>query len=147
MEGLEIRIARDEELPEIITLYNLMWADSKSPLTMKVGENIYRRIRDNPDDDMYVVLLEDRIVGSFTVLVRKGGGGSNECVVENVAVNPKFQRRGIGSSIVYFLTDWCKLCGIATLTFTSGEKRDKSDAFYEAMGFERRGFSFTKTID
>jgi GNAT superfamily N-acetyltransferase len=147
LEGLEIRIARDEELPEIIALYNLMWVNSESPVTMKVGETLYQRIKENPDDDMYVALLDDRVVGSFTVLVRKTDAGDNECVVENVAVNPKYQRRGIGKSIVRFLADWCKLCGITRLTIASSDKRENVVAFYNALGFERRGSGFIKTID
>lgn len=147
MEDVDIRIAREEELGQIIALYNMIWPKGSAPLSRKVGENIFHHVREHPDDEMYVAEHKGRLVGTFTLLLRKARDGTKECVVENIVIHPKYRRRGIGSRIVDFVTEHCREIGCPRLTITSREKSDESRAFYDALGFESHGFGFTKKIN
>jgi GNAT superfamily N-acetyltransferase len=147
LENIEIRIARESEVSEILTLYNMVWKDSDTPISHKVGENIFHRIREKPDDEMWVVKADDRVIGSFTTLVRRKNKKVNECIVENMIVHPKYRRKGVGRRIMEYLFRHCATMGCGRLTVTISEKREASEAFYSALGFEPHGYGFTKRID
>lgn len=144
MQGIEIRVAKREELPKVVTLYNLMWV-GKKPIDIKTGENIFDRMQKR-SQAMYVVTLDGRVVGTFMVLIKADDDGL-QCVVENVVVHPKYQRRGIGKQVMAFVTEKCKEEGCHRLVVSSSDKRESSAQFYESQGFERRGYSFVKRID
>ncbi|MDH3216557.1 MAG: GNAT family N-acetyltransferase [Candidatus Krumholzibacteria bacterium] len=148
MENVKIRAAQREELAAIVSLYNLMWVGSKSPLDVKVGENIFDRMK-RKGQRMYVVDVDGRVVGSLMMLVKPGvsSGADSECVLENVVVHPRYQRRGIGKKMMHFATAKCKEAGCSTLFVASGERRQRSAAFYESLGFARRGYGFVKRVE
>jgi GNAT superfamily N-acetyltransferase len=144
---VDIRIAREEELSSILALYNMTWKDSSSPLSRKVGENIFRKLHEHPDDELYVALSGDRVIGAFALLVSRGEAGASECVVENIVVHPRFRRQGAGRRIIDFATDKCRAFSCRRLTVTSRDSQDDLGAFLGAMGFEPVGHDFSKMID
>ena len=145
MDNIEIRTAKREELPEIVTLYNLMWVGSESPIDVKVGGNIFDRMQGKPRQGRYVVELNGRVVASFMTLIK--GDVETECVLENVVVHPKYQRQGIGKKMMNFVTEKCREAGCRRLIISSSEKRESSSGFYESLGFKRMGYSFVKYLD
>ena len=140
----EIRQAKREEIPQIVMIYNLMWAERGTPLDTKIGENIYEQMR-GEGKALYVVVADGRVVGAFMLLLQHGD--PSRCIVENVAVNPKYQRRGLGTRIIDFATERGRDARCREIVVSSGERRGGSSGFYESLGFERRGYSFVKTID
>ncbi len=148
MQDIQIREARREELPAIVTLYNLMWAGSKTPIAIKTGEGIFERMRANPNQRMYVAEVDGRVVGTFMMIVKDhpATGDARDCVVDNVVVHPRFQGKGIGKQMIRFVTEQGKQSGCARLVIAGGERRDDSHAFYESLGFTRKGYGFVRNI-
>jgi GNAT superfamily N-acetyltransferase len=144
LADIEIRTAKREELSAIVTLYNLMWLGSKSPIDLKVGENVFDQM-ERRGQGMYVVDVDGRVVGAFMLLIK----GREECIAENVVVHPKFQRQGIGKMMMSFVTEKCKEAGCRRLVVSSGEKRERESVrhFYESLGFKRRGYALVKHFD
>jgi N-acetylglutamate synthase-like GNAT family acetyltransferase len=143
VEKADIREAKREEIPQIVTLYNLMWVERGSPLDIKIGENIYDQMR-GEGKAMYVVVVDGRVVGCFMLLLQKGDLA--RCILENVVVHPRYQRRGVGSEIIEFVTDRCREAQCRQIVASSRERREESSGFYESLGFERRGYGFVKNI-
>jgi GNAT superfamily N-acetyltransferase len=63
-------------------------------------------------------------------------------LVEDVAVHPSAQGRGIGRRLVHEAMDRAQAAGCYKLALSSNEKREAAHAFYDNLGFQRNGFSF-----
>ena len=144
MENAKIREARREELAQIVTLYNLMWTDSDTPIDTKVGENIFDQMQGDRQW-MYVVDLDGRVVASFMVLI--GGADGSECILDNVVVHPRYQRKGIGRKMLAFVTEKCLEMGCRQIVVSKRERDRGSKGFYESLGFERTSVGFVRRLD
>jgi len=139
-----IREARRDELSQIVTLYNLMWMDSVNPIDLKVAQNVFDQMQLNRQW-MFVVEMDDRVVASFMMLI--ADSNEPECVLDNVVVHPRYQRKGIGRMIVMFVAEHSKNRGCRRIVGSIREKHELSSAFWESMGFERRPGGFFKNIE
>jgi GNAT superfamily N-acetyltransferase len=63
-------------------------------------------------------------------------------VIEDVAVRPEFQGRGVGRAMMEHARSECRRAGCYKMTLSSNLKRDGAHRFYDALGFERHGYSF-----
>ena len=138
-----IREARRDELPQIVTLYNLMWSDSENPIDIKTAQSVFDGMSKG-GRWMFVAEVDDRVVGSF-MIVKSGEG--RECVLDNVVVHPRYQRQGIGRQIVDFVADRCRREGCRQIVGSIRERHESSRAFWQSMGFERQLNRYVKTVD
>jgi GNAT superfamily N-acetyltransferase len=63
-------------------------------------------------------------------------------VVEDVAVLPSMQGKGIGRVMMEHARSECRRAGCYKLALSSNLKRTDAHRFYDSLGFERHGFSF-----
>jgi GNAT superfamily N-acetyltransferase len=63
-------------------------------------------------------------------------------VIEDVAVDPAQQGRGIGRTRMTHAIEVCRSKGCYKVALSSNLRRDKAHAFYESLQFERHGYSF-----
>lgn len=136
-----IREAVVSDLSKIVTLYNLMWMNSDTPLTMKTARSIFEGVERNPRHTMFVATVDDRIVGSFMILIQPDDG-----LIDNIAVHPRFRRMGVGRKIVEFAAEHCREAGCTRLVLANRENWEKSAGYYEALGFVRNGYNLIKEI-
>lgn len=142
MTSRRIREADHAELVSIVSLYNLMWVGSKNPVDMKMAEKYFAGVKRRANHVMYVIEEDGRLVGTFLLLIKKTPGkDSCDGVLENVAVHPRFQRRGIGTEMVDFAIEKCRLAGCARLIQPTNEKREGATPFFESKGFSREGYN------
>jgi N-acetylglutamate synthase-like GNAT family acetyltransferase len=144
LDNAKIREAKRDELAAIVTLYNLMWTDSDSPLDTKIGENIFDQMREH-GQLMYVVEVEGRVVAAFMMLMT--GDEEPVCDVDNVVVHPRYQRKGIGRMMMGFVTACCRKAGSRRIIVSNRQRRELPFAFLDAMGFERTSVGYVKTLD
>jgi len=144
LENAKIREARRDELAQIVTLYNLMWTDSDTPIDTRVGENIFDQMQGDRQW-MYVVELDERLVASFMVLI--GGKDDSEYIIDNAVVHPRYQRQGIGRRMLAFVTDKCLEMGCRQIVVSNRGRQKGYEGFYESMGFERTAVGFVKRLD
>src|SRR5512139_2815243 len=100
--ALEVRSAHKHELPEVLRLYAQPELDAGEVLPLAEAERIYERMARYPNYRVYVALLEARVVGTFALLIMDNLGhlGAPSAIIEDVAVDPTAQGRGIGSAMM-----------------------------------------------
>jgi len=142
-----IRIATREDLPAVLDLYRQAGLDRNGGMTPTEANAVFMRFAAYPSYKLYVACLGERVVGTFALLIMDNLAhhGTPSGIVEDVAVNPETQGRGIGKAMMRFARDICRSKGCYKLSLTSNQVRESAHAFYEAIGFERHGYSFRVT--
>ena len=56
-------------------------------------------------------------------------------LIENVAVHPAHQRRGLGLALITFAEDTARRCGLTTVRLFTHERMATNIAWYEQLGF------------
>jgi GNAT superfamily N-acetyltransferase len=141
---LLVRPAAEADLQRVLDLYAQPAFDADNVLPLETARALLRRFADYPDYTLHVAERDGEIVGSFALLVMHNLGhlGAPSAIVEDVVVAPTFQERGIGKAMMQFALELCRDKGCYKLMLSSNAKREHAHAFYEALGFERHGFSF-----
>jgi len=141
---LLIRPAGEEDLQKVLELYAQPAFDAGNVLPLETAKSLLRRFADYPDYTLYVAERDGEVVGSFALLVMHNLGhlGTPSAIVEDVVVAPTFQERGIGKAMMQFALETCRDKGCYKLMLSSNARREQAHAFYEALGFERHGYSF-----
>lgn len=144
MTNIICREATREDLPEILRLYAQPELDDGRVLALNDAERLFERMAAYPDYRIYVALDGEAVVGTFAMLVMDNLGhmGTPSAIVEDVAVDPQRHGRGIGRAMMQHAMTLSASKGCYKLTLSSNLKRSKAHAFYEAIGFERHGYSF-----
>ena len=142
-----IRMATHEDLPAVLELYQQAGLDRDGGMTSQEAGLVFMRFAAYPNYKLYVACLVDKVVGTFALLIMDNLAhhGTPSGIVEDVAVDPHMQGRGIGKAMMRFARDVCREKGCYKLSLTSNQVRERAHAFYEAIGFERHGYSFRVT--
>ena len=143
-DSLLCRAASKADLPEILRLYAQPEFDDEKVLPLSKAEHIFERMARYPDYKIYVAVCEEQIVGTFALLIMDNLGhmGAPSAVIEDVAVDPKWQRRGIGQEMMRYALGIAGDKGCYKAVVSSNLKRERAHAFYQSLGFERHGYSF-----
>lgn len=139
-----IRPATRADLPGVLALYAQPEIDDGKVLSLKEAARLHEKFSRYPDYTLYVAEHDGGIVGSFALLIMDNLGhlGMPSAIVEDVVVDPALHGRGIGRQMMRFAMQKCRDKGCYKLMLSSNAKRERAHAFYEALGFERHGFSF-----
>ncbi len=91
------------DLPEIFRLYAQPDLDDGKVLSLSEAERIFERLTRYPDYTIYVAVCNDQIVGTFALLIMDNLGhlGTPSAVIDDVAVDPAWQRRGVGNMMIH----------------------------------------------
>ncbi|CAD6514703.1 glucosamine 6-phosphate N-acetyltransferase [metagenome] len=106
-----------------------------SDISNEAAEKIFEKINSNPDHIIVVAVLDGKIVGSTTLLIEtkfihKGGKVGH---IEDVVVDKKYQKNGIGEKIIKHLLKIAKDNGCYK---TILDCTDDVKPFYEKLGFK-----------
>lgn len=144
MNDLCIRPANTADLPAILDLYRQPDMDDGRVLTLPDAERLLGEMKAIPGYDLYVALSDERIVGTYALLIMPNLGhcGTPSGVLENIVVAPDVQGAGIGTAMIEDALARCREQGCYKLTLSSNLKRERAHAFYDRLGFERHGYSF-----
>jgi len=141
---ITIREAAEADLPAVLQLYAQPEMDDGDVLALYTAQGIFRQFRSYPHYVLYVAGQGGRIAGSYALLVMHNLGhlGAPSAIVEDVVVAPSAQGQGIGQAMMRHALAEARLNGCYKLMLSSNAKRHRAHAFYEALGFERHGYSF-----
>jgi GNAT superfamily N-acetyltransferase len=144
MSEVLCREASREDLPRVLGLYSQPDLDDGKVLSLPDAERIFERMAHYPDYKIYVAVFEERIVGTFALLIMDNLGhmGAPSAVIEDVAVEPEWQARGVGKGMMHHALKVAAEKGCYKAVLSSNLKRERAHAFYESIGFERHGYSF-----
>jgi GNAT superfamily N-acetyltransferase len=138
------REASKADLPEVLRLYRQPDFEDGKVLSLGEAEHLFERVARYPDYKIYVAVLEGSIIGTFALLIMDnlGHNGAPSAIIEDVAVDPKWQRRGVGKTMMGYALQICGEKGCYKAALSSNLKREKAHAFYESLGFEHHGYSY-----
>ncbi|MDX1345505.1 MAG: GNAT family N-acetyltransferase [Sedimenticolaceae bacterium] len=139
---LTFRVVTRQDLPRILDLYARA-LDGKA-LAVDDAEKLFERIRSYPDYQLHLCEHDGRLAGTFALLIMDNLGecGTPSGVVEDVVVEPEFQRRGVGRAMMEHALGICRQKGCYKMMLSSNLRRTGAHAFYESLGFEKHGYSF-----
>ena len=134
MSDITVRKLQKEDLWNgfLQTLDSLRQA---SNIDKKTAEKIFDKINSNQDCIVAVAILEGKIVGSTTLLIETKfiHNGGKVGHIEDVVVDKKYQRKGIGEKIIIYLLRYAKDQGCYK---TILDCTDEVKPFYEKLGFK-----------
>ena len=142
--SVSCREASKTDLPEVLRLYAQPDLDNGKVVSLSEAERHFELIAHYPDYKIYVAVCEDKIVGTFALLIMDNLGHMRtpSAVVEDVAVDPRWQGRGVGRVMMEYALQICGEKACYKVALSSNLKREQAHAFYESLGFERHGYSF-----
>jgi len=144
MATIEIGDAVDGDLAGVLRVLAESGIDGGSSFTVEEAREHLARIRQWPNFRLFVVRVDGQIAGTYSLVImdKLGKRGTPAGVVEDVAVSPAMQGRGVGRAMMEHAIGECRKAGCYKLALSSNVKRGPAHKFYESLGFERHGFSF-----
>jgi GNAT superfamily N-acetyltransferase len=102
--SLCLRTASKSDLPDVLRLYAQPDLDNGNVLPISDAERIFEKMLRYPNYKIYVAVTEDRVVGTFALLVMDNLGhlGVPSAIIEDVAVDPLLQGQGIGKAMMRY---------------------------------------------
>ena len=146
---LHIRPAESEDLDDVLALYAQPEFDDGEVLPVEEAARLHAKFARYPDYTLYVAERDGSIVGSFALVIMDNLGhhGAPSAIAEDVVVDPALQGQRIGEKMMRFAMEKCRAKGCYKLMLSSNARRERAHAFYEALGFERHGFSFRIALE
>lgn len=144
MDSITVREAHESDLPGVLALYAQPELDDGEVLSIEQATAVWRRFADYPDYRLLVAESDQQIVGTIALLIMDNIGhlGAPSAIVEDVAVSPDQQGRGIGRRMLEFAMQLAREKGCYKLALTANLKRTGAHAFYESLGFRQHGYSY-----
>lgn len=104
----------------------------------------YDRLKQYPSFHLYIAFIDQNAAGTYELLIMDNMAkrGRRSGIVEDVAVDPRYQGRGVGRAMMQHARKQCCDANCYKLTLSSNLKRGGAHRFYESLGFERHGYSF-----
>ncbi|MFD1887528.1 GNAT family N-acetyltransferase [Paenibacillus wenxiniae] len=139
----EIQIARQQDLDEIVTIYNssipgrLATADTE-PVTVE-SRQVWFDEHDPARRPLWVLWQDERIAGWASLQTFYGRPAYNGTVELSVYVHPDFQGKGIGSKLVSYAIQQAPALNIHTLLGFVFAHNDPSRTLLSKFGFEEWG--------
>jgi len=139
-----VRKAGSSDLDAVLRLYASIGAPTDRSLDRDEALALFDRIAADPDQHIYVALVDTRLVGTFmlAILPNLAHGGAPVAIVESVVVDPEWRGRGLGRRMMLWAIETSRRAGCYKLALSSNVARTDAHRFYERLGFERHGYSF-----
>lgn len=144
MTPVEIREANEGHLADVLRAYRESGIGSDEEFTIDEARTQFALLRRYPSYRLFVASVEGSFAGTYALIIldNLAKRGAKAGVVEDVAVLPEYQGRGVGRAMMEHAREECKRAGCYKLTLSSNLKREAAHRFYDALGFERHGYSF-----
>ena len=148
MSDVVVREAVDEDVAALLELY-VSAGIADASFTVEEARRQLAEFARYPSLRVFVAEVYGVVVGTYELLIMDNLAkrGARSGVVEDVAVGPAMQGRGVGRAMMRHAFDECRRAGCYKLVLSSNAKREEAHAFYESLGFERHGFSFRVVLE
>jgi ribosomal-protein-alanine N-acetyltransferase len=122
----EIRIAKKEELPDLLALENLCFKEE----TFHKKQLGYLLLK--AKSLVLVASADDKIIGSMIVLLREN---ILQARIYSLNVHPSYRRMGIGGLLMDAALEFLKERGFRKFTLEAGINNTAARNLYESKGF------------
>lgn len=144
MDMLKFNIATKVDLFILNTLYAEM--DHKPLMAEGKILAIWNQIQQVPDYYIYLAYLEDRAIGTFSLLfmpTMMHPGFHKSAILDSVVIIKDYRGQGWGTKIIRKALDISANAGCYKVTLSSNINRDRTHRFYDSLGFKQHGWSFS----
>jgi GNAT superfamily N-acetyltransferase len=144
MTPVEIREAAESDLADILGAYSEAGIDGGAAFSVEEAREHFARLRQYPSYRVFVAVAGGSFAGTYALILldNLAKRGAKAGVVEDVAVLPAVQGRGVGRAMMEHARAECRAAGCYKMMLSSNVKREGAHAFYDSLGFERHGYSF-----
>lgn len=144
MPQLVIREATEADLPAVLNLYTAAGIGDEDHFTEEEAKAQFAVFKKYPSFRIFVAELEGIIAGTYELLIMNNMAkrGKKSAIVEDVAVDPTCQGKGIGRAMMQHAMSEAHTAGCYKLALSSNLKREAAHQFYEALDFKKHGYSF-----
>ena len=144
MSEIVIREATEEDLPAILNAYAMAGIGGGADFTLEEARAHFRGFSRYPNYRVFVAWEGGTLAGTYALLIldKLAKRGARAGIVEDVAVLPDRQGHGIGRAMMEHARAECRAAGCYKMALSSNLKREGAHRFYDALGFERHGYSF-----
>ncbi len=145
---IELREARDEDVESLLCLYKDLELKEYKRLSVEKAREMLAKIRTYPEYKVFIALMGSETVGTFSLLILDGipHNGEPSGLVEYVVTKKEHQGKGIGKAMMQYAFAYCRQRNCFKLVLSSNMKREAAHKFYDSLGFEKVGFSFSVNL-
>ena len=144
-----VRAAAEEDIPRILELYREM-AITTSQVELDRGSSlddyrqVFAEIRAMPGYELLVAEDEGAVVGTMVLLIvpNLSHGALPWALVENMVVDRRYRRRGLGRLLMDYAIARAKEAGCYKIQLSSNKRRKEAHKFYRSLGFEDSAHGF-----
>ena len=144
MSDLIIREATESDIPAVLGLYRDAGIDGDAGFSVEEATAHIASLHRYPYFRVFLALSDGLAVGTYelAILDNMAKRGKKSGVVEDVAVSPAYQGKGIGRAMMQHALEQCRSADCYKMTFSSNVKREGAHRFYDSLSFARHGYSF-----
>jgi len=144
-----VRAAAEEDIPRILELYRELaittsQAELSQSSSMDDCRQVFAEFRAMPGYELLVAEDEGAVVGTMVLLIvpNLSHGALPWALVENMVVDDRYQRRGIGKLLMNYTIARAKDAGCYKIQLSSNKRRKEAHKFYRSLGFETSAHGF-----
>lgn len=133
--ALEIKKLHSDSLPEFKSLIEIFKEvfENKEPVA---NDKQLEKLLANPDFFVFVVLLNDEVVGGLTTYVLHRYFGTKPIAyIYDVGVSPNFQGQGLGKALIAELCSFCKQNGFEDAYVEAEQDDTDAVSFYRKTAY------------
>jgi N-acetylglutamate synthase-like GNAT family acetyltransferase len=146
---LKIRPATEDDIPRILELYHeLSMITTKAEQRLNTSGDDYRRvfaeISGNPRRELLVAEYDGEVVGTVALYIipNLSHGATPYALVENLVVNHKYRRKGIGKKLMEYTIVRAKQEECHRIELCSSKGRKEAHRLYRSVGFKPEAYGF-----
>ena len=130
--------AARSDLPRLVELLGMLFSQERefSPDPEKQGEALEAILADRSRGRIFVAREGSEVVGMasllYTVSTAEGGKAA---LFEDLIVDPKHRRKGIGSKLVSYVIQQARAEGVLRITLLTDLQNDTALGLYRKLGF------------
>ena len=144
-----IRLATEGDIPRILELYRQLaittsQAEQRQNRSLDDCQRVFAEIGTFPGHELLVAEEDGLVVGTMVLLVVPNISHEARpwAIVENMVVDGKYRRKGIGRLLMEYALARARQAGCYKVQLLSNKKRYEAHQFYQALGFETSAYGF-----
>ena len=145
----EIRQAKESDLTRILELYRELSmitteAEQRSNTPRDEYRRVFAEISNNTKRELLVAEHEGEVVGTVAVFIiaNLSHGATPYALVENLVVNHKYRRKGIGKKLMQYSIARARQEGCHRIELCSSKGRREAHRLYQSVGFKAEAYGF-----
>ncbi|MFI8517428.1 GNAT family N-acetyltransferase [Streptomyces sp. NPDC085481] len=150
MSDLEIRPARQDDLPAIVAMLadDPLGAQRESPDDLAPYEAAFARLAQDPHQHVVVAERAGKVVGTLQLTIVPGLSrrGTTRSIIEGVRIHADERGSGLGTRFIEWAVEESRAQGCALVQLTSDVARTDAHRFYERLGFEASHVGFKLSL-